>query len=145
MNWYEKCLLDLSHHKLFENTEHRQRFRDLLTCYYTAPFFTKGLCKCMYLSSWDEEHFIVMLEVLNQMTLEGDKNLNFMKGQGEVLEQQMEGYDAEIFKLSNAFLNNKYYECPDFGDLDPEGVYIIRQALKAADLIDELPKLEGEA
>ncbi len=96
----------------------------------------------MYLSSWDEEHFIVMLEVLNQMTLEGDKNLNYMKEQGEILEHQMEGYDAEIFKLSNAFLKDEYYECPDFGDLEPEGIHIIRQALKASELIDELPKPE---
>lgn len=141
MNWNEKCLLELTHHKLFENAEHRLRFRDLLNCYYQSPFFTKGLCKCMYLSSWDEEHFVVMLEILNEMTLEGDKNLRMMKDQGAVLEKQMEGYEAEVFKLSNAFLNDRKYDLPDFGVFDPEGAHIIKRALLAAEYIEELPEL----
>ena len=42
MNWNEKCLMELTHHNLFEDNAHRLRFRDLLSCYFTAPFFTKG-------------------------------------------------------------------------------------------------------
>lgn len=141
MNWNEKCIMELTHRNLFENSEHRLRFRDLLNCYYRAPFFTKGLCKCMYLSSWDEEHFMVMLDILNQMTLEGDKNLCQMKDQGEVLELQMEGYEAEVFKLSNAFLNDRPYTEPEYDLMDPEGAHIIRSALRAADYIDELPEV----
>lgn len=141
MNWNEKCIMELTHHNLFENTEHRMRFRDLLNCYYQFPFFTKGLCKCMYLSSWDDEHFVVMLDILNQMTLEGDKNLHQMKDQGEILELQMEGYEAEVFKLSNAFLNDTAYDVPDLGVMDPEGAHIIRRALLAAQYIDELPEV----
>ena len=141
MNWNEKCLLELTHHNVFENAEHRLRFRDLLNCYYKMPFFTKGLCKCMYLSSWDEEHFMVMLEILNEMTLEGDKNLSMMKDQGEVLARETEGYPGEIFKLSNAFLNDAEYHLPDLGVMDPEGAHIIKRALLAAEYIDELPNL----
>ena len=141
MDWNEKCLMELTHRNLFEDSDHRMRFRDLLNCYFKAPFFTKGLCKCMYLSSWDDEHFAVMLEILNQMTLEGDKNLRMMKDQGEVLEQQLEGYEAEVFRLSNAFLNDRPYTPPDLGVMDPEGAHIIRQALRAAEYIDELPEL----
>lgn len=139
MNWDEKCLMELTHHNLFEDDAHRLRFRDLLNCYHTSPFFTKGLCKCMYLSAWDEEHFAVMLEVLNEMTLEGDRTLRTMKDQGEVLELELDGPDAEIFRLSNAFLNDTPYQIPDLGVMDPEAAHIIRQALKAGDAIDELP------
>ena len=141
MNWNEKCLMELTHRNLFEDSDHRMRFRDLLNCYFKAPFFTKGLCKCMYLSSWDDEHFAVMLEILNQMTLEGDKNLRMMKDQGEVLELQLEGYEAEVFRLSNAFLNDRLYTPSDLGVMDPEGAHIIRQALRAVEYIDELPEL----
>ena len=95
----------------------------------------------MYLSSWDDEHFVVMLDILNQMTLEGDKNLHQMKDQGEILELQMEGYEAEVFKLSNAFLNDTAYDVPDLGVMDPEGAHIIRRALLAAQYIDELPEV----
>lgn len=139
MNWNEKCFMELTQRNLFENSEHEKRFRDLLNCYYQAPFFSKGLCKCMYLSSWDDEHFVVMLDILNQMTLEGDKNLHQMKDQGEVLELQMEGSEAEIFKLSNALLNDTPYTLPEFDLMDPEGAYIIKRALLAAQYIDELP------
>lgn len=142
MNWNEKCIMELTHRNLFENSEHRMRFRDLLNCYYQAPFFTKGLCKCMYLSSWDEEHFMVMLDILNQMTLERDKNLHQMKDQGEILELQLEGSEAEIFKLSNAFLNDRQYTEPEYDLMDPEGAHIIRSALQVAEYIDELPAVE---
>ena len=146
MNWNDRCLMELTHHNLFETNEHRLRFRDLLSCYSSSPFFTKGLCKCMYLSSWDEEHFAVMLDVLNDMTLEGDKTLRTMKDQGEVMEKEYSKKecsrkDAEIFRLSNSFLNDTPYQAPDFGIIDPEGAYIIRQAIKAGNYIDELPPL----
>ena len=146
MNWNDRCLMELTHHNLFETNEHRLRFRDLLSCYSSSTFFTKGLCKCMYLSSWDEEHFAVMLDVLNDMTLEGDKTLRTMKDQGEVMEKEYSKKecsrkDAEIFRLSNSFLNDTPYQAPDFGIIDPEGAYIIRQAIKAGNYIDELPPL----
>lgn len=144
MNWNDKCMLELTHHNLFEDNAHRVRFRDLLGCYYKAPFFTRGLCKCMYLSCWDEEHFAVMLEILNEMTLEGDKNLDMMKDQGEVLAEQTEGFESLLFRLSNAFINNSYFEVPDLGVMDPEGAHILRQALKAAEYIEELPKVHEE-
>ena len=118
MRWSDKCMLELTHHNLFENDEHRSRFRDLLECYSEAPFFTKGLCKCMYLSAWDNEHFAVMLDILNAMTINRQNNLDDMKDQGEVLEAAAENGEledassAEIWKLSNAFLNNKPYDSP---------------------------------
>lgn len=141
MQWNEKCLMELTHRNLFENSDHRMRFRDLVNCYYRSPFFTKGLCKCMYLSSWDVEHFAIMLEMLNQLTLEGNRNLRMMKDQGEILEKQLEGSEAEIFRLSNAFLNDTPYMLPDLGVMDPEGAHIIRRAMQAGRYIDELPDL----
>lgn len=141
MRWNEKCLMELTHRNMFEDTDHRVRFRDLVNCYYQAPFFTKGLCKCMYLSSWDEVHFAMILDILNEITLEGAKNLRLMKIQGEVLERQMTGDEAEIFKLSMAFLNNRPYELPPFDLMDAESAHIIRQSLQAAVYIEELPEL----
>lgn len=144
MNWNEKCMLDLTHHNLFEDNAHRIRFRDLLNCYYGAAFFTKGLCKCMYLSCWDEEHFAIMLEILNEMTLDGDKNLNMMKDQGEIMVQSSVGFENVVLRLSNAFLNDTFFEMPDLGVMNPEGAHIIRQAVKAAEYIEELPEVHEE-
>ena len=64
-----------------------------------------------------------------------------MKDQGEMMEQQMEGVEAEIFKLSNALLNGNPYEPTDLDTMDPDGAYIIKRALLAAQYIDELPEV----
>ena len=71
MKWNEKCILELTHHNLFESTEHRSRFVDLLSCYWESPFFSKGLCKCMYLAAWTDDTFNEFLEGLKNL----DENL----------------------------------------------------------------------
>ena len=151
MRWSDKCMLELTHHNLFENDEHRSRFRDLLECYSEAPFFTKGLCKCMYLSAWDNEHFAVMLDILNAMTINRQNNLDDMKDQGEVLEAAAENGEledassAEIWKLSNAFLNNMPYDSSSLRSLeikDPDTAYLLKRALLTADVIDQIPGKE---
>ena len=124
---------------MFESTEHRARFLDLVSCYYNAPFFSKGLCKCMYLSSWDDEHFIVMLGILNELVIDNVHNTNNMADQGHTLALDSQGYEAEIYKLSTAFLTGQPYEVPDLASMDPDGAYIIRQAILAGKYIDDLP------
>ena len=74
MNWKEQWIAALDKEHLFENSSHRTRFKELLDCFADYPFFTKGLCKCMYLSAWDEEHFCIMLSMLTEMSLEHEKN-----------------------------------------------------------------------
>ncbi len=138
MKWFEKCILELTHHNMFDSTEHRNRFQDLVSCYSTAPFFTKGLCKCMYLASWDEEHFEVMLSTLNEMVISGDKNVRQMAQNGQVLAVQSQGYDQEIYKLSASFLTNSEYTLPDFTTFDPDGAHLIRKAILAGKYIDDL-------
>ena len=139
MKWFEKCLLELTHHNMFETTDHRSRFLDLTSCYFTAPFFTKGLAKCMYLSSWDEEHFIFMLTTLNDMILDGDRSVRGMGQQGLAMAAQCEGNDAEIFLLSASFLLEIPYRAPDYASLDPDVAYKIRKAIAAGAYIDDLP------
>ena len=147
MRWSDKCMLELTHHNLFENDEHRSRFRDLLECYSEAPFFTKGLCKCMYLSAWDNEHFAVMLDILNAMTINRQNNLDDMKELEAAAEngELEDASSAEIWKLSNAFLNNKPYDSSSLHSLeidDPDTAYLIKRALLTADVIDQIPGKE---
>ena len=139
MKWFEKCLLELTHHNMFESTEHRNRFLDLITCYYQAPFFTKGLCKCMYLSSWDDEHFGIMLGTMNEMVIEGATDVRSMADQGDVISRQLTGADAEIYRLSTAFLTDQDYEIPDLTRFDDDTAHIIRRAVLAGSYIDDLP------
>ena len=72
---------------MFEDSGHRTRFKELLDCYGDFPFFSKGLCKCMYLSAWDEEHFCIMLEILTDLSLGRETSTREMRVKGEALAQ----------------------------------------------------------
>ena len=146
MNWADKCMMELTHRNLFENDDHRARFRDLLDCYCEAPFFTKGLCKCMFLGAWDNVHFAQLLDILNSMTIERSRHLAPMADNGMVLEKTArEEGDSEmvaILEISKDFLNETPYDRTHLHDLevnDPEAAYIIKRGLLAEQCIDDLP------
>ena len=152
MKWTEKCILDLAHHNLFEDDGHRRRFHDLLDCYFEKPFFSKGICKCMYLSSWDDEHFIMMLETLNSTMIEKDFDLKLMRDQGQILQSearaQRDEVSEEVWKLTNSFVGGKPYDRSGLPSLEidfPEAAYMIKRAIQAAALIDELPPLHNRS
>ena len=138
MEWKDRCFLYLDEEKLFEDSGHRTRFWELLDCYGEQPFFTKGLCKCMYLSAWDEEHFAIMLETLTSMSLGRETNTEDMRLHGDTLAQVQPDEEYYVVQLSNAFLDDKPFSLPDNASLEPKQQHIINQALKAASVIDNI-------
>ena len=138
MNWKDRCFLCLDNEKLFESPGHRTRFWELLDCYADYPFFTKGLCKCIYLSAWDEEHFAIMLETLTSMSLGRETNTEDMRLQGDTLAQVQPDAEYYVYQLSNAFLDDRPFVLPTDAVLEPAQRHIIRQALKAAKVIDSV-------
>lgn len=136
MNWKDRCFLCLDEEKLFESSGHRTRFWELLDCYGDYPFFTKGLCKCMYLSAWDEEHFAIMLETLTSMSLGRETDTEDMRIQGDSLAEAQPDAEYYVYQLSNAFLDDKPFSLPDNAKLETMQRHIINQALKAAAVID---------
>ena len=82
--WKDTILQALDDRHLFQSDDHRSRFKELLDCYADASFFTPGLCKCMFMSCWDEEHFFIMLDMLNQLSLKRHMGLNDMCENGEL-------------------------------------------------------------
>lgn len=142
MSWKDECVTALGTGRLYENSGHKTRFMELLECYSGHPFFTKGLCKCMYLSAWDEEHFAIMLETLTSMALGQEQDTEDMKFQGDMLaDEHMDEHaygEAYMFRLSGMFLEGKS-EKPDGEEkLSPDYQYIVRRAMKAAEIIDGL-------
>lgn len=138
MNWKDRCFLAIDEEKLFESPGHRTRFFELLDCYSEFPFFTKGLCKCMYLSAWDEEHFAIMLETLTSMGLGRETDTEDMRLQGDTLAEAQPDAEYYVYQLSNAFLDDQPFALPPDAELEPEKRHIIRQALKAAEIIDHI-------
>lgn len=140
--WKDNIYRELREQHLFQNSSHQTRFKELLDCYYNTSFFTPGLCKCMYMSCWDEEHFIIMLDMLNQLKLKDNMDLNDMNENGMLMaeEEVDHPYDYYVMRLSCAFLMDQPFDITRLpSDLDPKGRYIIEQSLKAAVIIDSEP------
>ncbi|MCI9439706.1 MAG: hypothetical protein HFH15_00405 [Ruminococcus sp.] len=123
---------------MFENSGHRTRFKELLDCYADFPFFTKGLCKCMYLSAWDDEHFCIMLEILTDMSLGGDATTREMRIKGDALVEEHPDAEYYVYQLSNAFLDGTSYKLPEETALPQDIMHIISRALQAGKLIDQI-------
>ncbi|MDO5541285.1 MAG: hypothetical protein Q4F83_14680 [Eubacteriales bacterium] len=138
MNWKEKCIGELTKSGLFENSGHRTRFKELLDCFYDKPFFTKGLCKCMYLSAWDEEHFIILLTTLTQMSLGNDEDTNEMLVIGDSMADEETTDESLIYRLSISYLDNSEFYVDENIPLSPRTAYVIKRAQHAAMIIDEV-------
>ncbi|MCI5902895.1 MAG: hypothetical protein MRZ74_10270 [Blautia sp.] len=141
MKWKDRVVEELSEQNMFQSSAHRSRFKELLDCYVTAPFFTRGLCKCMYLSCWDEEHFIIMLDMLNKLKLSENMDLQDMNENGELMaEEAADSYDNYVMRLSCALLMGEPFDVEALPqDMDPQGRFLIQEALKASEIIDSVP------
>lgn len=138
MGWNQTCFKELDQKGMFENSGHRTRFKELLDCYGNYPFFSRGLCKCMYLSAWDEEHFVILLEVLMEMALGKEQDDRDMKEQGDALVKEHTDAENQVYRLSCAFLENESYVPDNSQELPEEIRYIIRRAMEAAEIIDSI-------
>lgn len=138
MDWKKTCFLSLDREKMFETPQHRTRFKELFDCYCHYPFFTKGLCKCIYLAAWDEKHFCIMLETLTELILGREKDTKEMSIKGEALTEEHTDGEYYIYLLSGALLNDEPYDTALPPDLDQESRHIISRALHASQIIDSL-------
>lgn len=138
MNWKKDCFSALDSEKMFENPGHRSRFKELVGCYSGYPFFTKGLCKCIYLSAWDEEHFCIMVETLTELSLGRETDTQEMEIKGDALAEEQSGDEYQVYRLSIAFLTDQDYSPAPDCCISPETRHIIDRALHAAKIIDQL-------
>lgn len=138
MSWNTNCLKALSKAGLFESPDHESRFNELIDCFSDKPFFTKGLCKCMYLSAWDEEHFAILLEMLSFMSLGKDKDTKEMSIVGDSLAQEQANDESYIYRLSISYLENTRFHLEEGIQLSERTAYVISRAQQAAAIIDQV-------
>lgn len=138
MSWNENCLNALSKAGLFENSGHKTRFSELIECFCDRPFFTKGLCKCMYLSAWDEEHFAILLEMLSFMSVGKDKNTREMSIVGDSLAEEQTTDESYIYRLSISYLEDTPFHLDEKVRLSARTAYVISRAQQAAVIIDQV-------
>lgn len=140
MEWIDSCIKELRKENLFQSREHEELFRDTVNCYEKKPFFTAGLCKCIYSASWDMEHFTVFLDPINTMVLRGDKNLDYMKELGRVLAEEGEEQSLRemyMYLLAESFLENETFILPE--EVEQSGadwLEIYHCVVKAAEIIE---------
>ena len=91
----------------------------------------------MYLSAWDDSHFFIMLETLNQMVLGGEISLDGMRFTGDILANEQQNAEAYVYLLANSFLDNVPFTVPEEVSIPEEIQFIIQHALKAAAVIDQ--------
>lgn len=137
MEWKEKCFAALDAEKMFENSQHRTRFKELMDCFSGYPFFNKGVCKCVYLSAWDEKHFCIMLETLTEMSLGREKNTKEMSVKGDALAEEQNDGEYYVYQLSLSLLNDQPFKLDTTSNVPADIRYIIRRALKASEIIEE--------
>ncbi len=137
MDWREKCFAALDAEKMFENSGHRTRFKELMDCFSRYPFFNKGVCKCVYLSAWDEKHFCIMLETLTDMSLGRETNTKEMSVKGDALAEEQSDGEYYVYQLSLALLNDQPFRLDTIANVPSEIRYIIRRALRASEIIEE--------
>ena len=134
----EAYITALEEAHMFESSAHMTRFKELMDCYSDYPFFTKGLCKCMYLSAWDEEHFAIMLQTLNDMALGKEQNTDDMRFQGELLAEEHVDGEYYMSNLSCALLDGRPFLPQEYRNVDEEYRYKITRGLAAAEVIDKV-------
>lgn len=137
MKWNENCLKALTQARLFEDSGHRTRFKELMDCFSDKPFFSKGLCKCMYLSAWDEEHFLILLSTLSNMSLSREEDTSEMCIIGDSIADEQPTDEALIYRLSISYLENSEFIIDENVQLSERTAYVISRAQQAAAIIDQ--------
>ncbi|HIZ43885.1 MAG TPA: hypothetical protein H9672_04060 [Firmicutes bacterium] len=140
MAWKDKCLRSLMDAKLFLSSAHMDRFKETWKTLKKQPFCTKGLCKCLFLSAWDQEHYQFLKDTVDEMITRKDTDTSYMLEKGRVVLDNVALSERELFKLSIQFLENEGVTPDDscLMKLAHHWVPITDNTLEAGRLIDRL-------
>ncbi|MBS6560571.1 MAG: hypothetical protein KH355_09900 [Clostridiales bacterium] len=139
MRWQDKCVNELLKRNLFLSIVHLERFEQILQRVKEEPFFTKGVCKCLFLLSWEPEKASQVQEILMEMKDRGESEKEYLVQSAERLfpNEQLEQVMKQLFL---EFLT-KEGETPDENvllGLSFTRIDIGDNALEASRVIDSL-------
>ncbi len=112
MAWKDKCLRSLMDANLFLSSAQLERFKETWKVLKKQPFCTKGLCKCLFMSAWDQEHYQFLKDTVDEMIARKDTDTSYMLEKGRVVLGNVALSERELFKLSIEFLE-KEGQTPD--------------------------------
>lgn len=112
MDWREYCIEELDRYYCFVSAFHKSRFIKMYDRVKYLPFFTKGLCKCIFLAAWDQEHSQVMERMLDELTERKAQNLEYMVESGRRIQEEGQSNERILYELAEFFLTHPG-ETPD--------------------------------
>lgn len=104
MDWRDYCIEEIAKHRCFVSAMHKKRFIELFDMVQNEPFFTKEICKCMYLAAWDQVHTDEMKEIFRGLMDEGVLDAKRLIGKRDFSSATTN--EKEILKLAHEFLDN---------------------------------------
>lgn len=104
MNWLDKCESTLTSAHIFLSHSHLARFASAFHTLKQQPFVSKGLCKCAFLSAWDQQHFDIFMDMVEQMIANNETNLDRMILAGEEHIRNAKSNEKILYSLSQEFL-----------------------------------------
>ncbi|MGI6070219.1 MAG: hypothetical protein ACOYBE_07295 [Blautia sp.] len=140
MSWREYCVEGLDQQNCFVSAFHKSRFIEMFDRVKYQPFFTKGLCKCLFLSAWDQEHTNVMKNMLQELIQKKCQDVGYMLEQGKEFARHGHVNEKTMYELAEYFLTHP--NCtPDESwlmSLSRGWVALGDSALQASEVIDKL-------
>lgn len=104
MDWRDYCVEEIAKHRCFVSALHKKRFIEMVDMVQNEPFFTREICKCMFLAAW-ERKYTDNLKALFQEMIDNDVTSSepLIKRAKQV---RISPNEVEIYKLELEFLEN---------------------------------------
>ena len=107
MAWQEQCLRSLMDAKLFLSAAHMERFKEAWKVLKKQPFCTKGMCKVLFLSAWDQEHYQFFKDTMEEMIARNETDTTYMLEKEKIAFENTALSEREMCKLAVAFLEEE--------------------------------------
>lgn len=140
MSWRLHCIEELDRYHCFSSAFQKSRFIEMYDKVKYQPFFTKGLCKCLFLSAWDQEHTTVMQNMLQELMDQKAHSLDYMIESGKAKSETNHTYESAMYQLATFFLTHPG-ETPDESwllRLSRHWIPLGDSVLQASEIIDRL-------
>lgn len=104
MDWRDYCVEKIANQRCFVSAMHKKRFIEMFNMVQNEPFFTKEICKCLFLAAWERSYTNDMEKLLQELI---DEKVMDAKGlQGRRNFRSVTPNEKEIAKLANEFLDH---------------------------------------
>lgn len=111
MGWKEKCTLDLMRRDLFLSVVHLERFQNMFELVKDQAYFTRGVCKCLFLMTWEPGKAQQMKTIFEEMNEQENPKIEYLIQKSDEMFQNT-GCDRAMKNLFLDFLLNED-ETPD--------------------------------